>query len=152
MWQSACQSRKFQWFWGLPVFWNPVCEIGGDGWDRGCDAINFTGQIHQHTLVFGQPSSRIEKDGGWLREWPGHDPNSFNHRWGSKAGCGNASTKKKMSVCSFFKEVHFDRTPRLHQRATTLYVGGRLGFFEPLQFTSVFVRVWAATGGVCTRR
>tara|TARA_R110001592_G_C13189487_1_gene752215 strand:- start:3317 stop:7981 length:4665 start_codon:yes stop_codon:yes gene_type:complete len=39
-----------------------------DGWDDGCDSINFTGTYSSTPIVVATKSTRNEIDGGWLRE------------------------------------------------------------------------------------
>ncbi len=39
-----------------------------DGWDNGCDAINYTGSYDTTPLAVATKSSHIENDGGWLRQ------------------------------------------------------------------------------------
>lgn len=39
-----------------------------DGWDNGCDAINFLGAYSSTPVAVATKSSHIDDDGGWLRE------------------------------------------------------------------------------------
>lgn len=139
---NSAKAGSFNDFGGLPVFFETqFVKSVVDGWDEGCDAINFTGKYTSTPLVFASLSSRIEKDGGWLREC---DRDTTRIRLtideDQKQDAERKHKKEDVSVLVFSKKFIFDSNTTPAPTSDYFMLEADSVSLSPSQFTSVSFR------------
>ncbi len=129
-------------FIGVPVVFETLFEkTAVDGWDEGCDTINFNGTYSSTPLVLASQSSRVEKDGGWFREC---DRNTSRIRLtideDQKQDSERKHKKEDASVLVFSRAFVFNSNATTAPTTDIFMLEADSAVLDPSQFTSVSFR------------